>query len=125
MLALALAGAGTARAENTWLHVRGAWVPDEATVAAMKAKLRPFVEQRLEAHRRRPRPWSDYAFQYQGRHEKGRWYVLVNAFCQAQPGWDVQREIVLVPDGGESCYFNLKFDHPHQYYYDLSINADA
>ncbi len=122
---LALAGAGAAWGEDAWIHVRGGWVPDEATLAAMKAKLHPYLQERFEAQRRRLRAWAEYTFQYQGRHEKGRWYVLVNAFCEAQPGWDVAREIVLVPDGGGTCHFSLKFDHPHHYYYDLSLNGDV
>jgi len=124
LLLLGLVAPSGVRAGEAWIHIRGGWVPDDAVVAEMKAKLRPYLEERLDAQRRRLRAWSEYTFQYQGRHEKGRWYVLVNAFCEPQPGWDVAREIVLVPDGGGTCYFNLKFDHPHHYYYDLSLNGE-
>lgn len=104
-----------AHAQNTWVHVRGAWEPPAGVVDTLKAGLQRHVSINLK---RQLRPWHEYAFQYQGQVYRGRRYVLVNAMCRVDPSWPLQAQMLLVLDGAP-CYFHVKFDAAEGMFYDL------
>lgn len=109
---------GSAHAQNTWVHVRGAWEPPAGAVESMKAGLQRHVS--INRGRSQMLPWHRYAFQYQGQVYRGRRYVLVNALCRVDPDWPLHAQMVLNVNGG-SCYFHLKYDPAEGSFYDLFV----
>ena len=124
VLTLLAIGATEARAQGRWVPVQGGWQPEPQVVSELKAKLQPYVESKAQAQGRKMRTWSEYTFQYQGQEEKGRKYVLVNALCHKDQRWNLEKQVVVIFDGG-SCFFHLKFDPQTRRYYDLIINGEA
>jgi hypothetical protein len=110
---------GSAHAQNTWVHVRGAWEPPAGAVEAMKAGLQRHVS--INRGVRQLLPWHQYSFQYQGQVYGGRRYLLVNGLCRVDPNWSLQAQILLVMDGGP-CYFHLKYDPTEGSFYELFIS---
>jgi len=125
LLAASLGWASTVLAENTWVRVKGGgWEPDPQVLLELKAQLEPYTKDKAQKGGRKLKNWSEYTFQYQGKEEKGRKYVFVNALCHKHPEWNLEQQMILVDDGG-TCFFNLKFDPARRQYYDLIINGEA
>ncbi len=125
VLALSLAPSVNAEPENNWVRVEGgSWVPDAETTSKMKEKIEPFVSAQARAIGRQLREWKSYTFQYQGRGERGKKFVFINAFCVNDSRWQLNKQMVLVLDGG-TCFFNLKYDPEKNQFFELLINGEA
>ncbi len=124
VLVLLSVGAIGAGAADVWIHVKGDCGIQEQLLHEMEAKLQSYVESNANRQGRTLRTWSEYTFQYQERQEAGRKYVFVNALCQRDPNWNLEKETIVVHDGG-SCFFRLKYDPNRREFYDLAINGEA
>jgi len=125
LLAFSVGWATTAYAQNAWVRVKGGtWEPEAQVLSELKVQLAPYAQGRAQAEGRKLRNWNEYTFQYQGLEEKGRKFVLVNALCHKDRGWNLEQQMILVLDGG-SCFFRLKFDPQRRQYFDLTINGEA
>jgi hypothetical protein len=125
LLAFTLVVAIHAHAQNTWVRVHGgSWEPDSKVLTDLKAGLERYVKAAARGQRRELRNWAEYVFQYQGQEEKGQKYILVNGICRREPGWNLEKQLVFVFDGGP-CFLNLRFDPKRKQYYDLAINGYA
>ncbi|TAH53690.1 MAG: hypothetical protein EYC68_02790 [Chloroflexota bacterium] len=104
----------------------GAFVPDEATIAALEMRLPDFLVQHQSQFNAAQAPiverLENYRLQYWGEIENGKRVIVVNALCRAFENWQTQR--VLVLDGGD-CFFNLKYDVDAGSFYDLAVNREA
>ena len=124
-VAVTLGLVSSAYGQGPWFQVAGGdWVPNAETLHPLQSGLEAYVRGRAKIEHRTLRAWNSYTFQYQGRNEDGRKYVLVNAMCITDDTWDLEKRVVVVLDGG-SCFFNLKYDPNKQHYYGLTINNEA
>jgi hypothetical protein len=125
LIALFFGWSAAVYAENTWIQVKGGdWVPEAQTLTELKAGVAPYAQGQAQAQGRKLRNWSNYTFQYQGIEGKGRKFILVNALCHKDAGWNLEQRMIMVLDGG-SCFFRLKFDPERRQYFDLTINGEA
>ena len=124
-LVFCLALGASAAAENVWVKVKGgSWEPSPKMIAELKAGVEPYVKDQAMAQGRKLRNWREYTFQYQGQEESERKSIFINALCIGDDRWHLDREMVIVLDGG-SCFFNVKYDPARKQFYGLSINGGA
>ena len=126
-LLLAVSGSAGAHAvgKQVWIEVEGgAWTPDTRTMAGIKAGIEAFARVQAQANGRELKAWTDYTFQYQGRQSGDGKSVFINAFCTDGGNRDLDKDMVVVMDGG-SCFFNLKYDPNTERFYDIIIHGDA
>ena len=90
----------------------------------LKAQIESYVKSQAKTQGRELKRWRDYTFQYQGREEKGRNYIFINALCAPTDQERLDKEIIVILDGG-SCFFNLKYDPLRKAFFDLFINGEA
>jgi hypothetical protein len=107
----------------SWIHVPGGTWQPTAELPAIRASLKPFVEQAAAEQKKRLPEWSTYTFQYQGQTKEHHNVVFINAFCSpARP--DVKTQFVLVLDGGP-CYFRATYDPARKAFVALEFNGDG
>src|SRR5262245_12999600 len=98
-IAIQLAFAGTAHAQNRWVQVKaGTWEPSAELLVELKAQLRRYTEQKAKTQSRSLQPWGKYTFQYFATEERGRKYVWVNALCHVEKDWPLDKELITVLD---------------------------
>lgn len=125
VLMLSVAAGASAKLENRWVEVEGgSWVPTAETIEKIKEQIEPFVRAQAKAEGRNLRKWRSYTFQYQGQEERGRQFVFVNALCANGIRWKLDKQMVLVLDGG-TCFFNVKYDPKNGQFFELLINGEA
>jgi hypothetical protein len=108
-----------------WVLVQGgAWSPDENVVSDIAASIQTYVQEQAKASGKEMKLWSTYTFQYQGRIDYDKKLVFVNALCTKESVKRLQKNIVLVLDGG-SCFFNLLYDPTSRKFSNLVVNGDA
>lgn len=104
----------------------GAFVPDDATMAQLRARLPKFLEQNQDKFNADRAPivarLPGYTLQYRGELENGKRVISVNAMCAAPENW--QTRWVMVLDGGD-CFFQVKYDLDAGTFFDLSVNGEA
>lgn len=124
-LVLVYAVVANAEAEQAWIRVDGgSWTPGTETISRIKSEIEPFVRSKVLAEGRKLRHWDTYIFQYQGQEENGRKYVFVNALCIKDKRWQLNKQMILVLDGG-TCFFNLRYDPDKNQFFNLIINGEA
>lgn len=125
LLVFCTAFGANAESEDRWIAVeRGPWEPKPQTIERIKNEIRPYVQARSKAQGRELREWTSYTFQYQGQENAGRPFVFVNALCRVDQGWRLNKQMVMVKDGGP-CYFTLKYDIKTREFFELMINGEA
>jgi hypothetical protein len=112
-------------AADKWVKVNGgSWEPSPKMLVDLKAQIESYVKSQVKAQGRELKRWEDYTFQYQGREEKGRKFIFINALCIQSDSPRLDKEIIVILDGG-SCFFNLKFDPDRNEFFELFINGEA
>lgn len=125
ILMLSFAFSVRAEPEKHWVEVEGgSWVPGAETISRIKEQIEPFVQAQARKEGRELREWVTYTFQYQGREEKGKKFVFVNALCFIDQRWQLSKQMILVYDGG-TCFFNLRYDAEKDKLFGLIINGEA
>jgi hypothetical protein len=115
----------SAKPDDRWVKVEGgSWVPTNETIAKIKEHIEPFVRTQAKLDSRELREWRNYTFQYQGQEVRGRKFVFVNSFCVNDDRWQLNKQMVLVLDGG-TCFFNVKYDPKKNQFFELFINGEA
>jgi hypothetical protein len=115
----------SAKPDDRWVKVEGgSWVPTIETIAKIKEHIEPFVRAQAKLEGRELREWRSYTFQYQGQEEHGRKFVLVNSFCVNDSRRQLNKQMVLILDGG-TCFFNVKYDPKKNQFFELLINGEA
>ena len=124
-LVLCLFVSASVGAADQWIKVAGGkWEPSPKMVADLKAQIESYVRSQAKAQSRELKRWEDYTFQYQGREEKGRKFIFINAVCGFNDQQTLHKQIIVILDGG-SCFFNLKYDPSQKVLFDLFINGEA
>jgi hypothetical protein len=104
----------------------GAFVPDEATMAQLRARLPEFLARNQDMFNKDRAPIVErlpgYKIQYRGEMENGKRMVDVNAMCTPLENWRTQWVMVL--DGGD-CFFQLKYDADAGTFSNLMVNGEA
>jgi len=114
-----------AEAGDTWVKVSGgSWGPSPTMLTDLKAQIESYVKGQAKTQGRELKRWQDYTFQYQGREEKGRKFIFINALCIQSDRQRLDKEMIIIFDGG-SCFFNLRFDPDRNEFFDLFINGEA
>lgn len=124
-MVLGVALSANADLQNLWIEVEGGgWIPSTETISRINQQIEPFVTAQANARGRKLREWATYTFQYQGREERGRKFVFVNAFCVNNVPWPLNKRMISVSDGG-SCFFNVKYDPEKNEFFDLLVNNEG
>jgi len=114
-----------AEAGDTWIKVGGgSWDPGTKMLTDLSTQIESYVKSQAKTQGRELKRWQDYTFQFQGREEKGRKYIFINALCAPTDQQRLDKEIIVILDGG-SCFFNLKYDPLRKAFFDLFINGEA
>lgn len=104
----------------------GAFVPDDATMAQLRARLPKFLEQNQDKFNADRAPIVErlpsYTVQYRGEIENGKRVIAVNAMCTPLENW--QTRWIMVLDGGD-CFFQVQYDADAGSFFDLSVNGEA
>ena len=119
-----VSGSG-AQAPNRWIEVGGgSWVVDNLTMLRLQQQIREFVTAATRAEGRELQDWATYNFQYRAQEEGGKQFIFVNAFCIADDGDQLDKQLLQVTDGG-TCFFSLKYDPENDQFFDLLVNGDG
>jgi hypothetical protein len=112
-----------AESHARWFEVRGgAWTPDAATVAALRASIEESVSDLAKLQNAQLLPWEKYTFQFQGQEIQAERFVLVSALCQSTEQADLADSFVEVLDGG-ACYFKVRYSPRTRTFYGLAVNG--
>ena len=125
LLLLCLVLSAPAIAQNKWILVQGGtWVPSMELLSDLKVQLQPYVMNESKNQRNPITDFHDYSYQLQGQEENGNEFIFINAFCETPKEWSLDKEMLIVFDGGK-CYFTLKYDKNKRVFYQLIINGEA
>jgi hypothetical protein len=106
----------------------GAWLPSQAQVEDLEARLPLFLElMNVPPTRKLRDSLSTYRRQYLGFVENGRHIIFVNFFCphySLGPADRWKQELIFVADGG-LCYFQVCYDPESKLFFRLVWNSVA
>jgi hypothetical protein len=116
------AGAGS---PASWTHVKGGiWDPDETALTNLRADIQAYVTAEAAREDAKLPSWDEYRFQYQGRLERDKRIIFVNAFCHTFDDEQLEKQFLEVFDGGP-CYFTLEYDPSRRTFRALRFNGYA